>query len=174
MKSHPLQLLIIILFKVYSRSWLVKTRRIILGILKPSRYFSCWRHQRAIILFWSEVLSKKYYCTLWLPSPGAIHIFSCFLSSFWIEYNKTIIEFGFRMISRIIKASVCVIHLSLRWITNTNLGLRDSRYLTQPQSFNNCLLLIVIYKLTVICQSDCTSHCVSMHFQWKLWKVHSH
>jgi hypothetical protein len=38
------------LSSVYKIS-MVKTRWIILGISKPSRYFSCWRHQRAIILF---------------------------------------------------------------------------------------------------------------------------
>ena len=32
--------------KVYSRSWLVETRRIILDILKLSCYFICCRHQR--------------------------------------------------------------------------------------------------------------------------------
>ena len=40
----------------------------------------------------------------------------------WKMYNKTIIEFGFRMISWIIKTSVCVICLSFRlWqITQTS------------------------------------------------------
>ena len=174
---------------MYSRSWLVKTRRIILGILKPSiskpepailcggllkpsRYFSCWRHHHAIILIlissvqilkrkqngfepvrnvndqeipklltekdsentkrstkvcttlFEEYLKQKqrnYLVIKYLPTG----VGSWFLSSFWI-YNKTIIEFGFRMISRIMKASVCVIHLSLRSITQTSvLIIRD-------------------------------------------------
>ena len=64
---------------------------------------------------------RNYFLIKYLP-PG---VGSCFLSRFWI-YNKTIIEFGFRMISRIMKASVCVIHLSLRSITQTSvLIIRD-------------------------------------------------
>ena len=62
------------IFKAYSRSWLVKTRRIIIGILKPSRNFSCWRHAS----MWPKFGPKKYYCTLWLPRPGAFH---CLLKS---------------------------------------------------------------------------------------------
>jgi hypothetical protein len=83
------------IFKVYSCSWLVKTRRIILGILKPSRYFSCWRHQRrAMILFLTEIQSKKKgllpiiaRCGYQAPATKWL----CILSSFWI-YNKTIID----------------------------------------------------------------------------------
>ena len=48
--------------------------------------------------------------------------------------NKTIIEFGFRVIWRIIKASVCVILLSFASADNTNLGLDNSSYHTQPHS----------------------------------------
>ena len=48
--------------------------------------------------------------------------------------NKTIIEFGFRVIWRIIKASVCVIHLSFALADNTNGGLDNSPYQTQPHS----------------------------------------
>ena len=36
-------------FKFYSCSWLVKPQRIIHRISKMTRYFSCWRDQRAII-----------------------------------------------------------------------------------------------------------------------------
>ena len=43
--------------------------------------------------------------------------------------NKAIIEFGFRMIARIIKASACVIRLSLRLRQ-----LNNSRYYAQPHS----------------------------------------
>ena len=68
---------------------------------------------------------RKYYCTLWLPSHGAVH---CLLNGFafflTFEYiiKQLLHKFGFRMISRIIKALVCVIHLSLRvrWITQTS------------------------------------------------------
>ena len=48
--------------------------------------------------------------------------------------NKTIIEFGFRVIWRIIKAEVCVICRSEAEANNTNLGLDNSPYQTQPHS----------------------------------------
>ena len=48
-------------------------------------------------------------------------------------HNKTIIRFGFRMIAIIIKASVCVIRLSLRLRQITqNFGLDNYRYHAQP------------------------------------------
>ena len=51
--------------------------------------------------------------------------------------NKTIIEFGFRVIWRIIKASVCVIRLSFASADNTNPRLDNSPYHTKTE-FNNC------------------------------------
>ena len=48
-------------------------------------------------------------------------------------YNKTIIGFGFRMISRIIQTSVYVIRLSFASADNTiDLGLNNSWYHAQP------------------------------------------
>jgi hypothetical protein len=47
-------------------------------------------------------------------------------------YNKTIIWFGFRMISRIIQTSVYVIRLSFASADNIDLGLNNSWYHAQP------------------------------------------
>ena len=53
-------------------------------------------------------------------------------------HNKTIIGFGFCMIAIIIKASVCVIRLSLRpRQKKTNFGLDNYRYPGKTES-NNC------------------------------------
>ena len=60
-------------------------------------------------------------------------LFSIICLSFSMN-NKTIIEFGFRVIWRISKASACVIHLSFASADNTNLGLDNSSYHTQPHS----------------------------------------
>jgi hypothetical protein len=47
-------------------------------------------------------------------------------------YNKTIIGFGFRMISGIIQTSVYVIRLSFASADNIDLGLNNSWYHAQP------------------------------------------
>ena len=47
-------------------------------------------------------------------------------------YNKTIIGFGFRMISIIIQTSVYVIRLSFASADNIDLGLNNSWYHAQP------------------------------------------
>ena len=111
-------------FKFYSRSWLVKTQLIIYRISKMTCYFICWRHQRAIITCFGPNVGPKQSiiacCRTQPPAlrsllkfPPKLNIVLRVFFWFWI-HNKTIIEFSFRMISRLIKASVCGIHLSLR------------------------------------------------------------
>ena len=54
-------------------------------------------------------VQKKYYCTLWLPSPGAVH---CLLKSarkFHIFQSVTKIAFGFRMLDLISSIIVFII-----------------------------------------------------------------
>ena len=51
----------------------------------------------------------------------------------WKMYNKTIIEFGFRMISWIIKTScLCYLPQTSAWADNTDLGFDNSWYHAQP------------------------------------------
>ena len=58
----------------------------------------------------------------------------------WKMYNKTIIEFGFRMISWIIKTScLCYLPQPSASADNTDLGLDNSWYHAQLRSSNNCL-----------------------------------
>ena len=48
-------------------------------------------------------------------------------------YNKTVLEFGFRMISRIIKTScLCYLPQPSASADNTDLGFDNSRYHAQP------------------------------------------
>jgi hypothetical protein len=49
-------------------------------------------------------------------------------------YNKTIIGFSFRMISRIIQTSVNVIRLSFASEDNIDLGLNNSWYPAEPHA----------------------------------------
>jgi hypothetical protein len=56
-------------------------------------------------------------------------------------YNKTIIGFGFRMISRIIQTSVYVIRLSFASADNIDLGLNNSWYHAQPHPIIAYLIL---------------------------------
>ena len=68
-------------------------------------------------------------------------------------YNKTIIGFGFRMISRIIQTSANVIRLScFASADNIDLGLNNSWYHAKAES-NNFLLLINAKSVEVITSS---------------------
>ena len=62
----------------------------------------------------------------------------------WKMYNKTIIEFSFRMISWIIKTSfLCYLPQPSASADNTDLGFYNSWYHAQPHQSNNCLLLFI-------------------------------
>ena len=59
-------------------------------------------------------------------------------------YNKTIIEFGFRMISWIIKTScLCYLPQPSASADNTDLGFDNSWYHAQPHP-NNCLVIFQV------------------------------
>ena len=59
----------------------------------------------------------------------------------WKMYNKTIIEFGFRMISRIMKTScLCYLPQTSASADNTDLGFDNSWYHAKTE-FNNCFII---------------------------------
>ena len=72
----------------------------------------------------------------------------------WKMYNKTIIEFGFRMISWIIKTScLCYLPQTSASADNTDLGFDNSWYHAQPHP-------IIVYHYT-------------SHSLWKIWLAES-
>ena len=100
----------------------------------PQRTFERWHYQ----CWWVQrnqasvcYLYTSFYClVVSCCSCLKIQLYFCCMNlkrdlkqkyTTWI-YNKTILEFSFHGILRFIKASVCVIHLSLRlrWITQTS------------------------------------------------------
>ena len=76
----------------------------------------------------------------------------------WKMYNKTIIEFGFRMTSWIIKTScLCYLPQPSASADNTELGFDNLWYHAQPHP------IIVKYRVTIFCQEP------EQNGNWRHW-----